>query len=57
MRNNLLNEKSNLRQIYQQQPQMMQYPMPFMYPMPIPTYNNTSNKNSGSDELFLHNFE
>ena len=57
MRNNLLNQKSNLRQIYQQQPQMMRYPMPFMYPMPIPTYNNTSNKNSGSDELFLHNFE
>ena len=52
MRNNILNQKSGLRsQIYQPQPQMMQYPMPFMYPMPIPTYNNTSHNNSGSDEL------
>ena len=52
MRNNILNQKSRLRsQIYQPQPQMMQYPMPFMYPMPIPTYNNTSHNNSGSDEL------
>ena len=51
MRNSLLNQKSQLRSQLYPQPQMMQYPMPFMYPMPIPTYNNTSHNNSGSDEL------